>query len=153
FRLTLILAGEQLRQHARYHLPRHAEPVLEPAALLGLLVAAGGELVPVIVHLFLGVAHHLERNGFAELEDRPAVEGCEGLPFELECHGHHRAGLLPMDFLAGLSITAGGDDLRIAEDAGVELRGFFSLAVEPEARRNFGTDLHRLSRRKNGAAA
>src|SRR3954468_22126952 len=67
--------GQELRQDGGDDLPRQAEAVLEPAALLGRGVAAGPELLPVAVDLVLRGARDLERDGLVELEDRPAVEG------------------------------------------------------------------------------
>ena len=49
--------ADQLPQHAGHDLPGDAELVLEPAALLGLRVAAGAELVPVVVDLLLRLAN------------------------------------------------------------------------------------------------
>src|SRR6185312_6695147 len=49
-------------------LPRETEAVLEPAALLRLLVAARAELRQVAVDLVLRLAHDLERDRFVELE-------------------------------------------------------------------------------------
>ena len=47
---------EQVGQETRHHLPGHAELVLEPAALLGVRVAARRELLLAIVDLVLRLA-------------------------------------------------------------------------------------------------
>src|SRR4029079_17019736 len=82
--LVGIRVLDQLGEDGRHDLPRHAELVLEPAALLRVLVAAGAELLPVLVDLRLRVAVHLEGDGFVELEERTAVERGERLAVELE---------------------------------------------------------------------
>ena len=64
------LVAEQPRQHPGHDLPRHAVPVLEPAALPRLLVAALAEPGPVVVDLVLCLALDLERDGLVEREDR-----------------------------------------------------------------------------------
>ena len=51
----------------------------------------GRELVPVVVELLLILDEDLQRDGFVELEDRPAIERGERLPFEFEGHRHDRA--------------------------------------------------------------
>src|SRR2546425_13190496 len=81
--------AEALRQGGWNNLPRQAELVLEPAAHL--LFSAGGELLPQLVDLFLGLAIHDERYGLRELELRTAVQGDEFLPVQLEIRGHDRA--------------------------------------------------------------
>src|SRR4051812_12067572 len=45
--------AQHLGHAARHHLPRHAEPVLQPPALLGLRVAALRQLRPVEIDLLL----------------------------------------------------------------------------------------------------
>src|SRR4029450_10151075 len=144
-RLACIWVMQHLEQHARHNLPRHTELVLEPAALLRLVVASGGELVPVVVDLFLAFAGDLQGDGLVELEYRASVERGEGLALELERHGQHGAGLSPMDFLPRFAVPSDSNNLRILEDAGVEIGGIFGLAVEPEARCDFGSDLHGTS--------
>ena len=47
---------EQVGQETRHHLPGHTELVLEPAALLGVRVAARRELLSAIVDLVLRLA-------------------------------------------------------------------------------------------------
>jgi len=68
--------GEVLFHEVRHHLPRQAEPVFEPAALLSGGVAALGELVPVAVGFRLVLAEDLERDGLVELENRPPGSTC-----------------------------------------------------------------------------
>src|SRR6266496_6093551 len=63
----LLRIFQQLVQHGRDDLPGKAELVLEPAAR-SRLAAAFRELRPQLVDLFLRLAIHDERNGFAELE-------------------------------------------------------------------------------------
>ena len=79
-------------------------------------------LAPEMIDLVLGVAHHLERHRFVELELRSAVERGEGLSFELELDDHDRARRLAVDLAAGLGVAADLFDLRIGKDRGVELR-------------------------------
>src|SRR5207237_10877053 len=125
-----------LRDHTRHDLPRHSVAVLEPAALLRLRVPTDGEALPVVVHFVLAVAIHLKRDRFVEPEERPTVERSERLALELEGDRHHRAGRAPMDLIAGVAIPADRDDARVLENAGVVLRRFLGLVVEPEARRD-----------------
>ena len=94
-------------ERARYHLPRQPEFILEPAALLRLLVSAGGELRPVKIDLLLVLAQHLKRNGFVELEDGSAVERGEDLALDFEFDEHHRP-LGPPVYLEFLLAVAGG---------------------------------------------
>jgi hypothetical protein len=44
--------------------------------------------------------------------------------------------------LSGLSVAGNIHDLRIPENANVKIRGFFALAVEPEAGSNLLAELH-----------
>src|SRR6266498_3820804 len=82
--LLLVRIAHHLGKHGRHDLPGEAVLVLEPAALLGLRVTARGQLVPVLIHFLLRLAHDLEGDGFVELEDGAAVERGERLPVELE---------------------------------------------------------------------
>ena len=59
FAFLLILVAQQLAQDRRDDLPRHPEPVDEPAALN--LLAAGGQLLPVAVDLLLRLAADEQR--------------------------------------------------------------------------------------------
>jgi len=96
-RLALARSGS-FWQGRRNDLPRESILVLEPAALLRLRVAAGSELLPVIVHLLLRLAFDIKGNRTAWLEKRPAIQRHEALPFEFEngsqhlsFHAFHRA--------------------------------------------------------------
>src|SRR3546814_969083 len=71
-------------------LPRHAEPVLEPAA--GLLLTAVHKGVPVAIYLGLVLAEDLERDRLVRRELRPAVQGRELDAVDLEVDYHRRSG-------------------------------------------------------------
>jgi hypothetical protein len=105
-------------------LPRQSELVGEPAALD--FLAAGGQLVPVIVDLLLGVAIDDERDRGREAVRRPAIERDERLTVELEAGGH------PPSPSAGprVAITAYRPCLGILENRRVEVHRLFRLAVE-----------------------
>src|SRR5262245_46054355 len=76
--LGLVAAGRhRVGQHARCDLPRHAPFVLAPAAG-ALLAAIADDGVPVAVGLGLTVGGDHEREGFAVLELRTAVEADAG---------------------------------------------------------------------------
>ena len=75
-----------------------------------------GELAPVIVDFSLGLTPHLERDRFVEFEVRTAVQRRECLSVDLEFHDHDRSGLLAVDLLPGLGITADLADLRVLEN-------------------------------------
>ena len=116
-------------------MPRHAEPVLEPAALD--FLAAGRELVPEVVDLFLVLAVHHERDRLRELEHRTAVQRRELLSVELERHRHDRS-RGPAGGFRRLFVVAGdAADPGILEDRHVELRRLFGLVVEPQERGDF----------------
>src|SRR2546422_8170032 len=126
-----IWIAQELRQRGRNDLPRQAELVLEPAAHL--LLSAGGELLPLLVDLFLGLAIHDERYGLRELELRPAVQGDKFLPVQLEHRGHDRS-LRP-----GPRVSV-ADDLslfRILENGDIEIHRLLGPAVEPQEWRDF----------------
>src|SRR5512135_2281010 len=72
-----VSIGHHVRQGGGQDLPRYAESVFEPAALLRRFIAAGAEAVPVVVQLLLGIATHLERDRFIELEYRASIQGGE----------------------------------------------------------------------------
>src|SRR5205807_387347 len=130
-----VLVVEQPAQCGGNDLPRHAVSVGQPAAAV--FLAVGGQLLPQRVDFLLGLAVDEERDRRREGELRATVERMELLPFDLEDHGH-RASLRPG---ARFAVTRDLGDLRILEDRGVELRGLFGLAVEPQEWRYF---LHRL---------
>jgi len=129
---------EQGGQHPGDDLPGEAELIFDPAALLGAGIAADGEFFPVVIDLLLIFALDLEGDGFAEFEDRAAVECGEGLAFEFKGHGHHRTWRAAMDFLAGLAITRDFGDFRILKNPDVKPGGVFALMIEPEAGSDFG---------------
>src|SRR5216684_421295 len=125
--------AQELRQSGRNDLPRQAELVLEPAAHL--LLSAGGELLPQLVDLFLGLAIRDERYRLRELELRPAVQGDEFLPVQLENRGHDRA-LRPGP---RVSIADDLSLLRILENGDIEIHRLLGPAVEPQ---EWGDFLH-----------
>jgi hypothetical protein len=51
-----VLGPQEFRQYSGNHLPGKAELVLEPAALLRFGIAAGTQLLPVVVDLILSLA-------------------------------------------------------------------------------------------------
>src|SRR3546814_12984950 len=73
-----------------FYLPRHAKPVLDPAA--GLLLTAVHKGVPVAIYLGLVLAEDLERDRLVRRELRPAVQGRELDAVDLEVDEHRRAG-------------------------------------------------------------
>src|SRR5713226_5095792 len=123
--------AQELRQSGRNDLPRQAELVLDPAAHL--LLSAGGELLPQLVELFLGLAIHDERYGLREPELRPAVQGDEFLPVQLENRGHDRT----LRSRAGLAVTNDAPGLRVLENRDIKFHRLFGLAVEPQERGDF----------------
>jgi hypothetical protein len=77
FRIGVL---EHLRQHGGNHLSGHAIPVFEPAALLGLLIAACREFPPIIVQFFLRLTTDLERDGLVKCEHRPPLSTVKACP-------------------------------------------------------------------------
>jgi hypothetical protein len=76
--------------------------ILEPAALI--FLAAGGQLVPQIVHFLLRLTVYEQRDGFGEGEMQTSIEGTKSLAFKLEVDSHYcsffpafRAGTRPDD--------------------------------------------------------
>ena len=118
---------------------------------MGVFITALGELLPVVVHFSLRVAHDLQRDGLVEFEHRAAVERGEGLPAELEFHGHDHSRGSFVDFVARFSVPHGVDDPGIVEDGGVELRRLFGLCVEPQTWRDLLSLLHGLYPHFSGA--
>src|SRR5262245_2437030 len=129
--------ADEFQQPGGDDLPREAEPVLQPPAL-ALLPAVGGERVPEVVDLILGVAAHEERERLGELVVRPAVQRDQAKSLELERHDHRGPRL------AGPGLAVAGDlhDLRLArgragpalEDVEVQRGGLLGLVVEPQVR-------------------
>src|SRR6266480_4040763 len=118
--------GETL---CRYYLPEESVLVREPSAF-HFLPAASGEFLTVIIDLLLRVAVDHERDGFGELEIRPAVQGGELLTIQLERHRHDLAFLFGK-FFAGVMRDL--FDLRIfLEHRDVEICRFFRLVIEPQ---------------------
>jgi hypothetical protein len=85
----------------------------------------------------------LQRDRLAELEVWSTVERCERLAREIECHGHHRAGLHAVHVLAGIAVVRDACDARVFEHRDVKLRRFLGLMVEPQARHDFADGRHR----------
>src|SRR5207245_1816257 len=83
-RLLGVFVLQHLAQDRGNHLPRQAEFVLEPPALD--FLAAGGELLPEMVHFLLALAVDDEGYRLAELEHTPAVQRDEILARALESH-------------------------------------------------------------------
>ena len=122
--------GEEL---CRCYLPGETVFVRDPSAL-HFLPAVSGEFLPVIIDLLLRLAVDHERDGFGELELRPAVQGGELLAIQLERNRHHLAFLFGK-FFAGVMRDL--LDLRILEHRDVEICGFFRLIIEPQKWSNF----------------
>src|SRR4051794_1724764 len=72
-----VRVREQLLHAPRHHLPGHAVPVFQPAALH--FLPAFGQALPEIVDLLLVLAGDLEGDGFVEGELRAAVDPGEPL--------------------------------------------------------------------------
>src|SRR5436190_9028001 len=120
-----VLVADQLHEHGRDDLPRHAELVGEPAAG-DLLAAVRGQLAPVIVHLRLRLAVNEQGDPLAEGEARPAVEQDQLLAVERDGRRHPAA----LRARTGLAVARGVDDLGVLEDGRVEVRRFLGLVVE-----------------------
>src|SRR5262249_28530050 len=84
-----------------------------------------------------------QRDGFVELELRPAVERGEVLSGEREVDRHHRA----FRHRHAIAVVRNSVDLRVPEDRRIELRGVFGLRVEPEERRDLLHGVHFTSGR------
>src|SRR6185437_6889257 len=125
-----VARSHQLAEFQRHDLPRQPELVLEPAA--GAFFAALGQRIPVVIDFSLGAAADGQRHRFAELVDRPAVQRDELHAVEFEGDDHHGSGR----HRPGFAIVRHALDLRILEDAGIEVRRFFRLRVEPQAGRD-----------------
>jgi len=76
---ALVGVGHHVHERHRHDLPRHAELVLEPAALLRFDRPARAEIAPEMVDFFLVLAVDLKRNRLIELEQRPAIEAGKGV--------------------------------------------------------------------------
>ncbi|MNZ98517.1 hypothetical protein D3C78_1178010 [compost metagenome] len=105
--------------------------------MLGFGCAAGRQVAPVMVDLFLVQAIDLKRNRLTELEQRPAIEAGETLPVELEADGHDRTLGPAVELESGVAVMGDGSDFRVVEDRAIELRRLFGLIVEPQAGREF----------------
>ena len=83
--MTLARLGsiaEQVWQHGRDYLPRHAELVPDPAAHV--LLAVLGKPIPEAVNLTLSFAVDYEGYCRGELEHRASILRCEGLAGEFQ---------------------------------------------------------------------
>lgn len=120
----------------RHDLPRHAEAVAQPAALLRALVAAFGQARPVTIDLVLVSAVDDERHGRRDLEHRAAVQRDKRLPVELERDGHHRALRAAGRVRAGLAVARDVHDARVVEYGHIETGRGLGVAVEPQERRD-----------------
>src|ERR1044071_5385327 len=128
---------EQLPENFRHDLPRDAEFIFQPAALLGAAVAAFGEFLPIIVHFLLRRTTHLKRDRLVELEDRPAVERRESLPIQLEFDRQNGAGGHMVLFVSRFGVARYVENLGIFENGCVKLHRLFGVFIEPQAGRNF----------------
>src|SRR5881394_419656 len=127
-RLFRILVSQELAEHGGNDLPRDAELVLEPAALV--FGSTGGQLLPQLVHFLLRLAVHEQGYRRRELELRAAVQGVEVLPLELEGAAHHR----PLRPGSCVSVPRHPHDFGALEDRHVEVHLLFGVGVEPQER-------------------
>src|SRR5438093_11121092 len=130
FRFFGILVLQHLRQDRRNDLPRHAEAILEPAALH--FLAARGQLLPEMVHFLLRLAVHHQRDRLGELEERPAIERHEPLAIQFELDGHDRALRSSRGLRRRFVVTGDVSDLGVSKDRRIEPGRLFALAVEPQ---------------------
>src|SRR5437868_4473759 len=130
-RLGRIGVAEQFRQYPRHDLPGDAEAILQPAAPLD--GAADRKPIPKPVDFCLVRAIHLERDRVRVLEAGAAVERQEALPGQGEIDDQHASGF-PGGTVGDVPLHM--VDARVGEQRYVELGGFLSLAVEPQAWRN-----------------
>jgi hypothetical protein len=63
-----------------------------------------------------------------------SIQRRESLAIELKFDNHHSTRLLSVILLSFFAVILGVDDFSIFEEGGVEIGGFFGLAVEPETR-------------------
>src|SRR5690606_13191034 len=105
---------------------------LEPATLLCLRIAAFTQPLPVIIDFLLRCAVDLERDGFVELENRPAIERRERPAVQLNGHDHDCAGRPAMNFLTGFAVVRHHIYPRIGEGLDIKARRRFSLVIEPQ---------------------
>jgi hypothetical protein len=131
-----IFVLQQIGQRFGDHLPREAVLVREPAALLRL--AAGQELVPVVIHFRLVLTVDDKRDRGRKRELGTAVQGDKRLAVELE-RGRHHGSFRPGP---GVAIPGDADDFGIAEDGHVKVHRLFGVGVKPQERGDF---LHRFS--------
>src|SRR5688572_28240768 len=99
-------------------MPGNAVSVLEPAALLRLLVSAFRELLPVVVDLFLCLARDLEGDRLVESERRAAVECGKQAPVEFKCHGQNSSRRLSVDYMPCFAIPGSADEPGVLKDSG-----------------------------------
>src|SRR5436305_5863114 len=119
--------ADQLDELARNDLPRNAEAVFHPAALLCL--GHCRERVGEAVDFGLSLRGYLERNRLIEPELWSAVQSGERPTHQRELDHQHVA------CLARRVVTRSamdGIDTAVGEQRGVEISGLFGFAVEPE---------------------
>src|SRR5271156_1662018 len=88
---STIGPADRLDKLAGNDLPRHAEAVFHPPALLSF--GHRRECIGVTIDLSLRLHWYLERDRFTELELRSAIQAGERLPHQRELDQQHVAGL------------------------------------------------------------
>jgi hypothetical protein len=131
-RLFRVGIRNDFLQCLRNDLPRDAEFVLHPSALLFSWVASFLEPVPIVVDFSLVITVDLEGYSGAEFVLRSAVQGRERLAIQFEGDYHDGAGLLAVSLFSCIGVVLDVGDLSVFEDGRVEISCFFGLAVEPE---------------------
>src|SRR6202043_2878864 len=112
-------------------LPRDAKFILQPAAPV--FPAACRELLPEVIHFFLCLAIHDERNSRGKRELRPTIQGDEFLPVDLKRRDHDRSlGSRPV-----VSVTIHLSNLRVLENGDIKIRRLLRFSVEPQEWRYF----------------
>jgi hypothetical protein len=122
-----VRSGNQRWKHGRHHLPGHSVPILQPAAHA--FRTAVGQRCPVPVHGGLVLAVHNEGYGFGEAGLPGPVQCRKRAPFQFKVDGD----CLTRGSRAALAKPRDINDLRLVEDADVELCGLLRLVLEPEA--------------------
>ena len=115
-------------------MPRQAPAVFAPATFAG-LAAVVDDGVPQAVGLGLVVGGDLEREGFAVLELRAAVQADAGDADDGECNREH-VSLLASGVVGGRAEHLA--DGAVGEGGSVEVGGLDGAAVKPQAQGVFG---------------